>query len=321
MTAHALDVTSRLGTDFQARELIRLIEIIREEMGFDDETRYDLVLEYGDGRRGEYEIRAAELSWHLASADWPQLHQLLFSNHWIKDMNVKVSLVKRPGGVTLSVKGEIDRQDAVHRLTEAIRQRVWAQTRACADALQERERLFGAMLLAKSVSDRTRASFLQGDFLGTLRGAYDTLAELQRRLLAVNPQRLRDLEARLAQDPPRILLPDRSGLRLRLELNALARLMSGTGLLLTPILSGKEPSPADTAVVLKYLVLISLLVERLEAATANPAAKRRKAASKRKRSQVRPAVKKRAARASGTTRARRSKAAARPRPAARKRKA
>jgi len=285
MSAHPIDLTYRLGVSFNARELRNLIELIQKEMEFDEETRYDLILEDYGGQRAEHEIQSPALGQFLTPEAWPDLHQFFFSNHWIKDMNLKLSLVKRSTGITLIVKGEVERSETAKQLTTNLEQTIRAfqqsETAACAYR-QERERLFGSMLLAKSVVEQAREPFLTGDYISSLRAAHQVTAELSERLLRVKPSQLDKLQQILSQNPPRILLTDRSGRRLRSELNGLARLMAGAQILLEPMLKGQEPAPTDPAVVLKYLVLISLIAERLESGTPNPALGRRPVKATRK---------------------------------------
>jgi len=242
-------------------------------MMLDEETRYALELEQASGERQELELKRSELRRWVHAQMWPHIHQLRFANPWIKGMHVKLHFIRRPGQAVLSLRGEIESVDLRKRLTASVATQVLAcqqSEAALRTHLQERERLFGSMLLAESVVRHARQPFLNGDFLGCLRAAYRIFTSRLEQLLGVAPDDLADVEALLTQDPPRLLLPDLSGKRLRRELDGVAKLISGVTLLLGPHLSASAEAFTDPAPVLKHLVLISLLIERLESATPNP---------------------------------------------------
>jgi hypothetical protein len=135
---------------------------------------------------------------------------------------------------------------------------------------QERDRLFGAMLLTGSVVQQTRQSFMAGDFRGSLAAARELLDERLGKIFPASLDWKKNMCEWLTQDPPPLLLPNVSGNSLRLELEGLSHLLTGSSILLDSLVRGPERIPEDPAPVLKYLVLVSLLVEKLDSAESNP---------------------------------------------------
>lgn len=276
MTAHPFELSYRLGEGFQARDLCALITQLVKEMGFDEGTRYDLTLDGIDGQRTEQEGAAAECERMLQARPWPELHQVQFANQWIKDMNVKLTVVRRTGGSVVTLRGVTDRPEAARHLTAALDRQLqaWQQSEAaCLQHQQERERMFGAMLLAPSVAGPVREPFLRGDYAGALRASGRVLSLLVERRLGLRLDDVRGLASALTSRPPKLLFPDRSGAGLQRELDALSHLFAGVAQLLRTYTGDETSLPSEPSQALKVLVLISLLVERLESATPNPAAR------------------------------------------------
>ncbi len=276
MAAHAFELSYRLGAGFQGQELCALIAQVVKEIGFDESTRYDLTLDGADGQRVEEEGSVAENEQVLLTRPWAGLHQVQFANQWIKDMNVKLTVVRRPGGSVVTLRGETDRPEAARRMTAALDRQLqaWQQSEtACLQHQQERERSFGAMLLAPSVAGPVREPFLRGDYAGALLAAGRVLSALVERRLGLRLSDSRTLSTALTSRPPKLLFPDRSGAGLQHELDALSHLFAGVSQLLRTYTGDGSSLPSEPSQVLKVLVLVSLLVERLESATPNPAAR------------------------------------------------
>jgi|GEM_PF-3830770 len=287
MGGYQMELNYRLGPGFGAVEWSRLVNLVLAQMGFDDETHFELVLERNNGERQAFELMAGEFAHYLNPGVWPDLHQVILSNQWIKDMNVKLHLVKRGDHATISVKLDLAENGRRRQLAAAIQSLLAGSEaeEAFAPYHQERERLFGALLLTASGANKTRSSFLAGDFRAALSAGW---ALLQDRLKGVLPYRP-GLEHRilefLKQDPPTMLFPNLAGPQLRQELDGLAHLLTGFLTLLRPVVEGKDKQSEDPAVVLKCLVLLSLLVERIEAMVPNPMT-----AKKKDKTPAKPAV-------------------------------
>jgi hypothetical protein len=278
MSAHQMEMTKRLTAELSLKAFKGFLETVLDQIGFDEATVFDAVLEEENGHRMEYELQREALLGLIQEDQWPQIHKVLLSNQWMKGMNFKLHWIKRMQGSTLMIKWETTQSSTIKStgaaLEEALNALEWTTHSAaaeCAPQIEERERLFGAMLLTESVAARAKEPFLNGDFLGSLSAAYGILIGRLEELLGAHLERWEDLEIMFYQEPPCFLLPDLSGQRLQLELAAIARLWSGLELLLQPLLRGAEKAPEDPAGVLKKLVMISFLVERLEAAVPNPA--------------------------------------------------
>lgn len=299
MGVHPLKLQFRLSRKFDVDRLVDLLGFIMDSMQFDEDMKYDLAVEK-DGKDGAVqEISRSEIGENLTPQMWPGIHQVRFSNQWIKGLNVKLNLVKREDHSVLEITGEFENLAVRERLGNEISVRLESQMSSEDHAhpyFQEQERIFGSWLLAPSIAAQARPFFSSGDVGQALTAAYEVYGRLVRKLLRVAPTETARLEAILTQNPPPLIFPELSGNRLRLELKGLAQLMLGMQTWLQPKLKKPEDLPADPAAVLKYLVLLSLLVERLESAALNPAFQKRTLQKKKTASRPlrRTSVKKRA---------------------------
>ncbi len=289
MPANPLELNFRLSPDFGAADFLAVADELWNKVGFDEETHYELMAEDAQGGRLEDEILHQDLGRLLDQALWSRLHLLLLSNQWIKGMNAKLQVVRRQDHSLFNLKLDLDRPGAGGELAAWLQERLarWQRPEEKSGrSPAEHERLFGAMLLHESVAGQARQLFLQGDFQGSLLAAYRVLTRLAERLGSAS---LGGLEQWLTQEPPRVLFPELSGRALRLELEGLGKLAGGLSTLLDPVLTGRQKL-TDPAPALKYLVLISLLVERLESAAPNPALKKRAAGRSRAARRKAPAA-------------------------------
>ncbi len=269
------EIHKRLDTDMDVQGFLILLNKVADEIGWSDDTLFDVMLEYNDDRREEYEADRKSWGEILTEGKWANLHQCVVMNQWIKGMNLKVACVKRNRFFSITLKSEsfrIELGDVLLRIVdgEVGAQTIREKTETCSQDFEERERLFGAMLLSERVANKVRSPFLNGEFSEALRVGYEVYASRLEELLGMTLKPWKDMETIFFQERPCFLFPDLSGDRLKLELAALARLSSGLELLLQPFLRGFEKAPEDPAIILKILVLISLLVDRLDAATSNP---------------------------------------------------
>jgi hypothetical protein len=271
------ELSKHLSGEVSLAAFATFLETALSRFGFDEETLFDTVLEEGDGRRTEGETRRDRVVALFTEELWPGLRQVVLSNQWIKGMNLKVHWIRRLRGSTLTVTWDLDAPEKTAALAVVLEAALEAFSHsACAQPessqAAELEHLFGSMLLVESVAAASREAFLNGDFRACLAAAHRVLEKRLGVLLGAPVKRMGDLEELFRREPPCFLLPELSGSRLHVELTGLVHVLMGLELLLQPLLQGREKAPADPAPVLKKLVLISLLVERLETATRNPAA-------------------------------------------------
>jgi hypothetical protein len=275
MGNHHFELVYHLKLGFGPAELIKIIGLAIEEMGFDESTLYDLIIEKSDHDRISCESAQSEIAGRLNNEAWPDIHRIILTSCWIKDMNLKIYLVRRSDNVVLNLKGEMEDAERRERMAEEIEKSLTAfgQLESSAETHdQKRERLFGAMLLEPGVVQSARQPFLAGDFRKALTAASGLFVARLQNLLNVKLGEVEKINELLTQDPPRILFADLSGTRLQKELKGLSGLVTGCLTLLDPIIKGREPAPGDPALVLKFLVLISMIIERLEGGIPNPAA-------------------------------------------------
>jgi len=275
MSSHHLELDYRLKLDFCLSELIQIIGLAINEMGFDESTMYDLIIEKHDQDRVSCEITQSGIAGRLNNESWPDIHRIILTSYWIKDMNLKLDLVRRSDHVILNFKCEIEDAQRRAGMATEIEKLLAGLNRLESSAEthdQERERLFGAMLLEPGVVQLARQYFLAGDFQKSLTAASGLFMARLQKLLNVKLGNIKKINELLSQDPPRILFPDLSGIRLQRELKGLSGLITGCLTLLDPIIKGREPAPSDPALVLKYLVLISMIIERLEGGIPNSSA-------------------------------------------------
>jgi hypothetical protein len=280
---HPLDLSYRLGTDLQAAQFVRILDGVRQAMGFDEEARFDLTLEDQANQRTEFELAGSALARPLTEA-WAQLRYLVAANQWIKDMNIKLSLVRRSGGVVVVCKGETESQEQAERVVALLQQEValLAQAGPGRKPAVDRQLIFDAAPLAAGIAAQARETFLQGDFTGALRVALAVCEAQCRRLFpgaGLNPARL---EAAIRRQPPNVPKTEGAKRRPQREWNAFAKLLSGVLEFIAPrVRAGAKPfgDPAET---IKYISLVSFLVGHLEAC---------EPAQPRKRKPARPAAK------------------------------
>lgn len=256
MNGTQFDLSYRLRPEFGASQFVELCQTVLDSLVFDEEVRLELMLEKNTGERNTLDLTAAELSSRLPDSAWPDLHLVQVSNQWIKGMNVKISLVRRPDHQQVTLRGETS--NAEHK--PLLERRVAAQLGQ--EQEKERERLFGSMLMTPEIVEATRQAFLAGHFSEAMSAASQQLQQRLVHLLRRESFRPGEVVALFAQDPPRVLLPHLAGSRLKQELEALGHLCAGA-------LSLRADAPAQ---VLKSLVLVGMLLERLENAIPNPAA-------------------------------------------------
>lgn len=271
------ELTQRINTEVSLADFMAFLEAALAQFDFDDDILFETVLEESDGRRREGETRRDQLSLLFTPDLWPALHQVILSNQWIKGMNVKIHWVRRAHGATLNVTWDLDAPGKARAVSEALEESLGAlgresQAAELSSQAEDLERLFGSMLLADNVAGAARDPFLQGDFRSALTAAHRVLVKRLEVLLGAPVRKMGDLEELFNREPPCLLLPELSGPRLQVELSGLARLLTGLELLLQPLLRGRDQVSADPGMVLKKLVLISFLAERLETAVRNPAA-------------------------------------------------
>ncbi|MEW6516183.1 MAG: hypothetical protein AB1439_04675 [candidate division FCPU426 bacterium] len=263
MNGTHLDLNYRLNLEFGPAQFVSLCRTVLDGMVFDEDTRLEAVLERVGGERSTWEGVSADLAGFLSESRWNDLHQIRLSNQWIKGMNVKISLVRRPDHQQIAIKGETPTPERRALVEQQVAARLQASNRDSQE--QERERLFGSMLMTKEIVDATRQAFLSGRFAEALEAAGLRLKRRLEHLFHQSEIRPGDVVALLTQDPPLLLMPDLSGPRLKQELEGLGHLCAGALSLVRSLPAG-EPGP-----VLKTLVLIGLLLERLENALPNPA--------------------------------------------------
>lgn len=270
MTGTQFDLSYRLRPDFGAARFAALCQTVLDSLVFDEDARLELMLERNDGERTTVELTAAELPRHLPESVWPELHQVQVANQWIKGMNVKISLVRRTDHQQVALKGETPNPERRPMLEQRVAAQLGQAGCEPSEQEQERERMFGSMLMTEEIVEATRQAFLAGRFAEALAAAGLRLRRRLEHLLRQDPLTPGSVAALFAQDPPRILLPNLAGLRLKQELEGLGQLCAGA-------LRLQVDAPAQ---VLKALVLIGLLLERLENAVANPAVLRKKGAAR-----------------------------------------
>jgi hypothetical protein len=281
MPIHHRELTKRLNTELNLAAFASFLDTALAHFGFEEDTLFDTVLEEGDGHRVEGETRSDQLVALFTPELWPRLHQVILSNQWITGMNLKLHWIRRLHGSALTVTWDWNAPEKTPSVASVLAEGLERLGEAKADPsastpTEELERLFGAMLLTPNVAEASREAFLSGDFSFSLTAAHRVLEKRLGVLLGTPLEKIGNLEELFQQEPPCLLLPDLSGPRLQLELTGLARVLTGVELLLQPLLRGREAAPADPAAVLKKLVLISFLVERLETAVRNPAVEQRK---------------------------------------------
>lgn len=278
MNPSQIDLNFRVNPAFGPGQLNALLRLAHDSMVFDEDTRYDLTIQKNDGERVSAEIALPELENHAHDGTWGSIHQIIISNHWIKGMNLKLTLVRRQDFHTLSLKGELETAEMRGTFTKKIDGHlagVQVGENGGNSADQERERLFGSLLMTETIVRATRKSFLAGQFGASLSAANALLRDRLEKLLGVTVKKPTDLAHQLAEDPPRLLFPDLSGSRMQLELAGLGSLCAGALMLTQPVVEGRQTAPDDPARVLRCLVLFGMLLERLEVATPNPAAKKK----------------------------------------------
>lgn len=288
MNGSQINLNYRVSASFGPNQLDALLRLAHDSMGFDEDTRYDLTIQKNDGERIMAEIAVPELEGNIHSGVWGAIHQIIISSQWIKGMNLKLTLVRRQDYHTLSLKGELETAEARAVFAKKIEGHlagVRVSDSGAGSTDQERERLFGSMLMTETILRATRQSFLAGQFDASLAAASSLLQDRLGKLLGITVKKPGDIAHLLAQEPPRLLFPDLSGSRLQLELAGLGSLCAGALTLTQPVVAGGESAPEDPARVLRCLVLFGMLLERLEVATPNPAAGRvvsRPSAAKKK---------------------------------------
>lgn len=273
MSAYQVALDYRLKQAWGVTQFIALARWLMDEIGFDEGARYDLAWERPGEERTTQETTAAGLAQLLLPSVWPALHQLVLVNHWIKGLNFKLHLVQREGEGALSIKFDIADAAARERLVRRLNERLASQ---CQDtpgfagpSNAERDRLFGSLLVNERVATAARTPFLAGDFYGSLQAAMRVLEDRLHQLTpGAEGKGLKAAALRLCREPACLLLPDRSGQRLRQELEGLSHLALAISQLSEPLLRGQSRA-LDPAPVLKRLVLISLLLEQLENASVN----------------------------------------------------
>jgi len=275
MTGSYIELNYRLNTLFGPNEFIELVNLAIENIGFDEETQFDLVIQRNTDERLLLEVTPLTMGQHITLQSWPDIHQIIFSNHWIKGMNLKIQLVRRQEYFSLSVKCEMEDPDRrtqfINKLEEQLAKQLRVDTSSDASE-QDRERLFGSILMTEPIIQATRQAFLAGDFRNVLAAATNLLNERIENLLKQRLKNAADVQEYFSQEPPRLIFPDLSGKQLHSELVGLGCLSAGILTLVKPIIQGKQPAPEDPARILKCLILISMLLERLEGAAPNPVA-------------------------------------------------
>jgi hypothetical protein len=272
LATYQTEMTFR-GTALSTTQVLTLLTLIVDHMGFDDETRYELVLEGPGNQRQVIDTNRAQMAQHLQGSVWPEVHQLVLTNTWVKGLNFKLHIVRRHEGMAVSFKGEApDRLS--QRLAELLKTRLeeWQTADAGKAGLIEHERIFGSLVLHPRIAAQCKQAFLAGDLRTALRNGWAVVLTGLDRCTGQKQSAPANWEAFFLQQPPRVLLPDLSGASLRQELSGIAKLATGLQTLVEPYLKGAGLPTLEPALILKLLVVMSLLLERLETLVFNPAA-------------------------------------------------
>ncbi|MCD4812177.1 hypothetical protein K8S19_00570 [bacterium] len=274
MSGSQINLTFRVRPTFGPEKCIQMVQLLVESMFFDEEAQFDLMIKKNNDERLHDELTPVDLGTFINPQTWPEIHQILFSNQWMKGMNLKFQLVRRHDYISLMLKCEMESPDHQQRLVRRIEEFLLSESYSEGgnDAHdQERERLFGSMLMHADVIRVARQPFLAGRFQEAIAAVVGLLVTRLEALLHARIKQPGDVVTQLSMDPPRLLLPDLSGKKLYEELSGIGNLCSGILTLTKPLVYSKVSVPEDPARILKWLVLIGLLLERLEGASFNPA--------------------------------------------------
>ncbi|MBN1595710.1 hypothetical protein JW933_07285, partial [candidate division FCPU426 bacterium] len=267
MTGSQIELNYRLSNAFGPNDLIRIFSLAVETIGYDEETPFDLIIQKNNDERLLLEITPLDVNTYVHTKLWASIHQIIFSNHWIKGMNVKMQLVRRPEHCSLSVKCEMEDMERRTLFINKLEEQLAKELRLSgggATTEQERERLFGSMLMTEAVIKVTRKSFLEGDFKTGITAAVKLLQERLGVLLKKRVKDPREVLTLADEETPLLIFPDLSGKQLQHELAGLGYLCAGILTLARPDAQGKKTVPEDPARVLKLLVLVGMILERLD---------------------------------------------------------
>ncbi len=274
MEKYQIDQSFRLEPTFGLEDWKAFLASVIDQMAYDEDTLFEMVTEDSQLRRRLDEVPWGELSGYLTPALWDSFHQMVLSNHWIKGMNIKFHLVKRPDHLNLSIKCGLDDMAQRQMLEDKIQYLLIAAQSPkgmSGPTVEDLEALFGAMLLTESVAAKTKNSFMKGDMQSCLKAAKDIILDALFSKTGISRGRTFEVINLFTQQTPYLLLPNLSGPRLRDELEGLAHLLVGTVSVMKAILDYKDHVLKEPPQILKYLVLTSMIMDRFENTVKNPA--------------------------------------------------
>lgn len=274
MIKYQVNLNYRFDVSYSSDQWLQLIKTLVDEMGFDDSAAFDMAMELQNHERTSRELTISEFETIMDDQLWPPLHQLILSNQWIKDMNVKVHLVKRQNHCTVTIQCDLDDAERRELIREKVDQLAALQMQSFTSAdlnIQEMEALFGSMLLNDLVAQKTKQYFLRGDWQNCFREAEELIITQLLAKVQIDHKHYEEVITLLTKETPCLLLPDLSGDRLRAELGGLSHLIVGNLTLMQPMINRNPDDHIEPAHVLKYLVLTSIIIDRLENTIPNPA--------------------------------------------------
>lgn len=259
-----------------------LVSWMIDSLGFDEERRYEVLLQDGTGEGEPIEAARSQVLDSFGEEAWKQWHEFRLSNVWQQHDNFVFHWVRRKDSLMLHWKGTVADRSLCDRIVAETDRRLNAflagnepeHLRA-----REQERVFGSWLLHPRILEEARKTFLAGEFRQCLLSMEIHLLHRVGQQLQL-PKTEYPLAAEfLAAETPRLLLPNLAGKELRQILDGTGKLLLGFQATVRQLLKesergGTQPDPAQ---VLKVLVLASLIWERLENGAFNPNAVSKKA--------------------------------------------
>ncbi len=275
MEKYQIDQSFRLEPAFGLEDWKGILAAVIDQMAYDEDTLFEIIMEDSQLKRRTEEKPWRHVNTFMAPEVWESFHQMMLSNHWIKGMNIKFHLVKRPDHLNLSIKCGLDdmaqRQRVEEKIQSLLQPAVPSSRTVSRPTVEDLEALFGAMLLTESVATPTKGQFLRGDMQACLKTAQNLILEELHQKTGLAKDHYYEVINLFTQKTPYLLLPDLSGPRLREELESLGLLLVGTVSVMKAILDYKDSVLHDPPQILKYLVLTSMIMDRLENTVKNPA--------------------------------------------------